>query len=1337
MDNDVTSQVGNAGISRRSVVAMLVGSAVLPPVLGAAPASAAPSGPEPSADGPPADALRRLEKPDLAFREAATITGPRHRVTFHEATWTGGRTYVRDLEVRTDAGWLPVTSVEGRFDEQWVVLTSEEPADAFFYYSSAQPRWVAFDSLHQLDDRTVELRGAHEGEFDLVVRWDLSSGRPELHHVLTAGPARHYIVGYQAVDVAPFDEVEEVLCGALQHARAVGSPAALASWELFAPMALTQRTIAGTTATLGVHVPADVIEYEHERELGPNGQPFGMSLRNDSADVQPVAYAPHAGRRSLLAAGESRGYAFGVVAHAGSLYDAYVDVCREDLGLTAYRQNVRGTSLTQTAHNLLDLVTIDPDADDSEAFVPSFSGWWNRAKGFVDVENDQSVRTAVAGIMLSAQYLLCAPGDGGDVYARRARPMIEYHVSRRNHGTTPIVGHDVYGDASITSWGLGGVSGDASTLVPLYQQTRGQNAGLFELAMGTIANPPFRDTRTPMSTPIQAYRITGDEAWLAEALARARHYARTEIDVPYTRNGPEGSFGFTYSKAWLELFVLHELTGEQDLLEAAHREAKRFVTQTMARKVPGGRIRVPFGDHIDDQFDDWDGHVMPDYPNDDFDDDVVPAWEVSTTGLTFEQLTTYKSKDDLPNPGGGFVMNPIWAPFLLRLAHAVGDSFIADVAHNMVVGRFTSYPGYYYRQFVAWQLEPDFPLVGPPGLTCLYFHHAPAQMGLAIDYLFSEHEVRSDGEISFPRELECDFVYFKYSTYGHAPGRFYGEDGVWPYLPAGSVSVDDPQINWLTGVGNDSLYLSLTNESTTASRVTVSFDAELTGIRRSGRYDVEIVGGDGRRRPVRIRNGRLDVEVPGRGLAAVVIRGAGRPAPWHRLPEAQDRSASSWASDDVDGTQTGIVRGMLLARPDGSGADAYVQSSSTDPATLRYRVDDGAEQVIADKPYPNEWTIPLEGTTAVVRYSVETTAGVSPERTLAFPPLITGVAPDGVGAFGQVEVSPTASPGDTLAVTVRVRSAADEPWEDVALALGVPDGWVPTADPGNPTVLPAGGTVTWAFSVAVPQDAPVATTAITAGLTSGAGDAVIGEASVAVVEPIRILSLTAAPETVSPGDSITLAVHVLNRGPVAQSRTITLAANPGWTLPVTTLAFDLPARGEAEQTITVPSSATIAPGTRSYFSARIGDGVRVQDSVLVVDPNTIQLTNNDFFPRFDRSGTWLVSGLPGPDGLNSLYSPLDVAGGTGTWRPEIAVAGQYEVAIWYPSNAETSRSAVYVVHHADGEEEFVVDQQVAPRAWNVLGTYPFAAGADGFVRIEVRTADGYTRLAGARFRLVG
>ncbi|SDU57262.1 golvesin C-terminal-like domain-containing protein [Jiangella alkaliphila] len=1317
----------NPSLSRRSAIRLLVGAAVLPPVVNAFGLSSAAAATTPAAEGQPPlpDALRRLPMPDLATEPAATITGDRHRVTFHRASWGGGHTYVRDLEVQTDGGdWLPVTAAEHRFDEQWIVLTGDDgnPTD---YYTSMTPNWVAFDSLAQLDAHTVELRSTPPGGYDLTVRWSLAGASPELQWTLTAGADDHYVVGYQSVDAVTPDDVDEVLCGSWQHARVIGGAQSLGAWELFAPMSLTQRRIGDHDVTLGVYTPGEVLLFEHEREPGPDGQPFGMSLRNDDRDVQPVVFAPQAGRRTPLAAGESRGYAFGLYAAAGTVYQSYTDLVRNEYGYTDYRRNVYDTSLTDTVHHLIDLLMVEPDGDDSESFVPSFSGWWNRAKGFVDIENDQAVRTPIAGVLLSAYHLT---GDDA-LYERRARPLVEYHLSRAGHGSTPVKGAPVYGNPDL--YRIGRIPGDASTLVPLYEQTRGQNAGLHSLAMELIRQRPGRDARTPMSTPLQAYVLTGNEAYLAEARAEARRLIRDQIMRPYATNAAENEFGYHYVKAWTELLVLFELTGEQEFLDGSYREAQRYLGVMNVRPVPDTTVTVPNQPFIDNQIDWWNTPLLPDYPQTTVPSEEVPAWTVSSSGVTFEQLSTFKVSAGRVNPGGGFTWIPAWAPFFLRLAHHTGDDLFRDVAHNLVVGRFTNYPGYYNRQFSVAHMKPDFPYQGPPGAGGIYFHHIPAQLGLALDYLITEHQTRSDGEIDFPRQFETNYVFFKFSTYGHAPGTFHGEDGVWPYFPKGIVGVDNPQVNWLTAVGNGSLYLSLTNESDTDERVTVDVATPVTGLARRAANRVEVLGG-GVRTAQTLRGGRLTTTIPAKGHAALVVRDVDLDVPWHWTSDAADQGPDSHHHAFLDpAAQAGLVRAVLLVRPDRSGYDAYVQADTETTAQLHYAVGDAPAQQAPAKVFPFEWTIPVGNLTAPITFRVVAGDRATADHTLRLPPSVTGVVPPGEAACGELSAAPDTTPGDDVRVRARVRNGTDAPLDGAELALAVPSGWTAAPVGDVPASVPAGGTADWLFDVTAPADATGAAE-LTATARWTGGSTVLTPATVAVLVPLKLPALTAVPaELARPGDAFELTTAVLNLGPVRRSGTLQVSVPAGWRAEPAIVGYDVPGREEREYTVTVTSAAGALPGTAHRItvaadaSAQQAVTVRLTGTEIVVD-------NADPWPRYVETGWWLPSTLAGWNRTASRFSEEDRLGGTATWTPELPADGVYDVAVWYPSNADTTRAAVYVVRHADGEDEIVVDQQQDANGWRALGRFRFTAGTGGSVRIEVRNP-GFHRVDAARF----
>lgn len=165
--------------SRRSVLRMLVIAGVLPPVLGSqsglAPAAATELT---TTGGAYADALRRLDKPDLAFAQVAQLVGQNHRMTFFQATWNGGASIVRDLEVKHDGGWLPVTDPAHRFDEQWLVLEGTLPAgSAPELYGPLTPSWLGFTSFQVLGPQAIELTTSTD-DFDLVVRWRLEGANP-------------------------------------------------------------------------------------------------------------------------------------------------------------------------------------------------------------------------------------------------------------------------------------------------------------------------------------------------------------------------------------------------------------------------------------------------------------------------------------------------------------------------------------------------------------------------------------------------------------------------------------------------------------------------------------------------------------------------------------------------------------------------------------------------------------------------------------------------------------------------------------------------------------------------------------------------------------------------------------------------------------------------------------------------------------------------------------------------------------------------------------------------------------------------------------------------------
>src|SRR5690606_4682729 len=132
---------------------------------------------------------------------------------------------------------------------------------------------------------------------------------------------------------------------------------------------------------------------------------------------------------------------------------------------------------------------------------------------------------------------------------------LEYHVSRTGVSSSPVIGRPITGNARPSE--LCSYPGDAATLVPLYHQTRGHNAGVHALAMDAIRTRPRRPERYPMTAPYQAYLLTKNPAYLAELRAQAQKYAQEQVDVPYTTS-PGVVKLYQFAMAWTELLLAYE-----------------------------------------------------------------------------------------------------------------------------------------------------------------------------------------------------------------------------------------------------------------------------------------------------------------------------------------------------------------------------------------------------------------------------------------------------------------------------------------------------------------------------------------------------------------------------------------------------------------------------------------------------------------------------------------------------------------------------------------------------------------------------------------------------------
>jgi len=118
-------------------------------------------------------------------------------------------------------------------------------------------------------------------------------------------------------------------------------------------------------------------------------------------------------------------------------------------------------------------------------------------------------------------------------------------------------------------------------------------------------------------------------------------------------------------------------------------------------------------------------------------------------------------------------------------------------------------------------------------------------------------------------------------------------------------------------------------------------------------------------------------------------------------------------------------------------------------------------------------------------------------------------------------------------------------------------------------------------------------------------------------------------------------------------------------------------------------------------------------------------------PGFWRSGPgqyWHEAWGLG-DGGHMLWTlnddPAHGISNAAEWRPNLPQARRYEVFVFIPHDHATSRKARYTVVAADGPHAVTVNQYAYNDAWVSLGTYPFATGAAGFLRLVDMTGERY------------
>lgn len=792
----------------------------------------------------------------------------------------------------------------------------------------------------------------------LAAEWRLSPGEHTARVRLTFTPAMsgQFALGYHLFFRRPLSDVKEMLLPMMwQRHRFPDQPRTLLDPFTPTPVALAETKEGDQSVVWGLIGDPEKLSFQWPGSARPH---FGLMIRDNAGMVQPAIYGPVPGTDAAKSSGGvPLEFSFRVLVQPGDWYTGYRTAADEVFRLRDYRSNV-GVSLTDAALNMIDLIMDD-----------AHGGWWDRAKAFYQIESKNG-STEASPLTLLSLYRLT--GDTS-IYRRRTLPTMEFTLSRTGVHFSPL-------PQDTGPYDPGGMNG------PVQQFGTGVFGGMWEMtqrrtaAFAPIALPE-NDVRLPGTGShvqpfdewLARYELTGDHEALLRACALADAYLAQNVQQPPSNELGEWSFFFVSAVPdWEGLLHLYEATGKKQYLVGAIFGARQLMTGIWTQPIiPPGNVKVnPGGQFTGDNFNSWRGPThyrlgKPRKPGD-TPEHEVPAWMVSNVGLGFEQPSTFEGGTGI----GRMIYQMEWAPDFLRLAQYTGDKMFETYARNAVIGRWANYPGYYATGFTDLPLNPRYPYEGPD-VTDLYYHHIVPQLAWTIDYLIAEASLRSAGKIHFPAARQDGYTYFDSRVYGHAPGQVYDFDSVWLWLRRGLVTIDNPQINYLTAHNDSQLFLLLMNESTQEEEAMVHFSPDALNFNPQEVKAVAQIRNGIAGSPLPLQNGDVRVTVPSRGLVILQLDHANIHVPTHHLsPKSKAGPYPGYLKLSSDG---GDVYAAALQMAPGPW-DAYIWSTASpqqaSKVSLRYEAGDGWHQ-IDDQEYPFEFSVPVKEGQTIFRFFIE------------------------------------------------------------------------------------------------------------------------------------------------------------------------------------------------------------------------------------------------------------------------------------------------------------------------------------------------------------------------------